>query len=125
MDGRSSATLFDSTSVVRPLALALDYEGHTLYWIDALKNTISKSEADGFNHQIILELNRTFLQETWDVFGLDYFNGFLYFGDWHSDSVFALNVNRPNSSLRRLTQLDQHPGSIRVVNLQRQQARES
>ncbi len=121
MDGISSTTLFDNRSVVWPNALALDHQRQQLYWIDALRDTLSKSESDGLNHQTILEFNRTSFMSRWHVFGMDYFNDSLYFGEQLSDSVLSLSVGSPNSTLTTLvSQLTQDPGSVRIVDLLRQ-----
>ena len=127
MDGRvsTSTVLFDSSQVVWPNGLSLDLQSQTLYWVDALKDTVSKSRADGSHQQVLLELNSTDIAEKWHSFGVDYFKGQLYFGNWLNDSVFSLNVNSPSSTLVRVAQLTTDPGSLHVVDPQRQPAGDS
>ncbi len=127
MDGRknTSTVLLDNSQVVWPNGLSLDHETQTLYWVDALKDTVSKSRADGTNREVILELNNTNIVNKWHAFGADYFNDDLYFGNWFNDSVFAINVNSPNSTLRRVIQTKHDPGTIHVVDPQKQPSGES
>ena len=125
MDGTGSTKLFDSSQVVWPNALALDYQSQTLYFIDALKDTISRSRVDGSNHEVILDLNNTGFIRRWHSFGLDYFNDDLYFGDWFDDSILTFNVNSPGNTLLRVMQTDHDVGDIRVVDPLRQPAGES
>ena len=124
MDGSGTTTLFNNRDVVWPNALALDYQSETLYWVDALKDTISKSQVDGSNRQLILDLNSTNFLEAWHTFGLDYFNDDIYFGDWLNDSVLTLNINSPNATLTRVRQTNHDLGTIHVVDPLRQPARE-
>lgn len=120
MDGIGSTTLFDNRTVAWPNALALDYDTQTLYWIDGLKNTISKSDANGLNNQVILELNATNFHSQWHPFGMDFFNGYIYFGNRFNDSILTLEVGSPNSSLALVKSLHFNPGEIHVVHLGRQ-----
>ncbi len=129
MDGRmsTSTVLFDNSQVVWPNGLTLDYQTQTLYWVDAQADTVSKSRADGTNRQVILELKETDIVDKtkWHAFGVDYFNDILYFGNWFNDSVFSFNVNSPTSTLKRVAQLNTDPGSMHVIDLQRQPTGES
>ena len=125
MDGISSMILFDNRSVTWPNGLALDYQTWSLYWIDASKDVISKSDADGLNSQNILELNRTSLIRRWHGFGLEFYNDNLYFGEWFSDSVLSFNVISSKSTLTIMTQTNYDIGSLRVLDLLRQPAGES
>ena len=125
MDGLNSTVLFDSATVVRPNTLTLDYQTQTLYWIDALTDVVSKSGTDGSNYQDILELNKTGLFTRAQSFGLEFFKGHLYFGEWFSDSVFSLNVSSPGSTLKQVIEASHDPGSIHVEDLERQPPGES
>lgn len=125
MDGIISMILFDNRSVTWPSGLTLDYQTRSLYWIDASKDVILKSDADGLNYQNILELNKTFFLRRWHGFGLEYFNDNLYFGEWFSDTVLSFNVISPNHTLTRVIEANHDTGSLHVLDLLRQPAGES
>ena len=127
MDGRSSTSrvMFDSSQVVWPNGLSLDLQSQTLYWVDALTDTVSKSRADGTARQVILDLNSTDIVQKWHTFGVDYFNDDLYFGNWFNDSLFAINVNSPRTTLTRVIETKHDTGTVHVVDPTKQPAGES
>lgn len=121
MDGTGSTIIFSSPTVEWPNALTLDYETDTLYWIDASRGVIGKSNSDGSDLNIIQTLSdRNDEDSTVYVYSMDYFQGRLYWGEWLQDRIYTLEDGAPEGSVRLMKQLEFDPGEMHVVDSARQ-----
>ena len=75
MDGSNRAKILDSTVLRWPNGLAIDYDTSRLYWTDAKMDHIMSSNFDGGQRDHVA----TGLSHP---FGLDVYNGYVYWGDW-------------------------------------------
>ena len=70
MDGTGREMIH--SNIISPIALTLDIESQTLYWIDAHNNQIESSSVDGQSRHMILHTDR-------NPFGIAIHNNGIYF----------------------------------------------
>ena len=114
MDG-TSQTVLHNTGLVWPNGLTIDYATQTLYWVDAQLDRIETSTASGTGRRILSTTN------IYHPFGIDVFQGTLYWTDWQARAVLKASVSQPTSVQYVIYNLYLDPMSIRTVSLQRQQ----
>ena len=110
MDG-SGYTSIISTDIVWPSGLAIDYQSQTLFWSDAHLDRLESSDFNGQNRLILLERRFIFYP-----YGLAYFNGTLYWGDWVVGFVYKLTVADPEDHNYVWPVPEMEPTGIKVVS---------
>lgn len=112
MDGTGRQILVQGGGLTWPNGLSVDYTSGKLYWADARSDTIECVDLDGSNRKVVLQ-NMT------HPFGLDVYNGFIYWTDWTSKDIRRAKINDPSSVVVLRTGLEGLM-EIRVYDLAKQ-----
>ena len=115
MDG-TSQTILHNSGLGWPNGLTIDYTTQTLYWVDAQLDRIETSTVSGLGRRI---LSTTHI--IYHPFGIDVYQGVLYWTDWQAKAVLKAPVSSPSSVQIVISNLYLDPMTIRTVSLQRQQ----
>ena len=113
MDGSSRRVLHD-TDLGWPNGLTIDYDTQTLYWADAQLDKIEMSSTNGTGRRL---LSTTYILHP---FGIDIYQGVLYWTDWRYKAVLKANVSQPSDIRVVLYNLTFNPMGICTVSLERQ-----
>ena len=90
MDGSNRVTIIEGDDIGWPNGLTIDYSNSKLYWIDARHDHMMKANFDGSDKVKTLE-------ELAHPFGLDVYNGYAYWSDWHDMAIYRIHVNETSS----------------------------
>ena len=118
MDG-SARMLLHSTSLSTPYGLTIDIDTQTLYWMDYSRNVLEKSNVDGTNRSTLT--NRMIS----DPYFLDYYDGFLYWGDHSYNRLLNTSVSSPNSVAYFGSSLGSNVYGIHVISPEKQREGQS
>ena len=91
LDGKSRVVLVKD-SITWPNGVTLDTVAQLVYWIDASHDTISSTDYSGNNRKIIFE-NPALSLSQFHGFDLDITGDSIYFTDWLTNSIHAINKN--------------------------------
>ena len=119
MDGDSSTVLFDNQTLTWTTGLALDYDTETLYWIDADQDNIRKSNTDGTNLRLVQNLTNSTFTNVYG-FGINFFDGYIYWTDWLSDSIFRIRDGGSDDTIELVRRFGDDPCQIHISNNLRQ-----
>lgn len=86
MDGSNRTVIIESDDVGWPNGLTIDYSDAKLYWIDARRDRMMKANFDGSEPAKVLG-------GLAHPFGLDVYNGFAYWSDWHDMAIYRINMS--------------------------------
>ena len=116
MDGTSRSVIINST-LGWPNGLTLDYASQTLYWVDALLDKIEKSNVDG-SMRMLLPTPASAIQHP---FGITFFEGYIYWSDWATNSIYTAAVNDTEFGTQLFfTNLTFAPMQLHIVDTSRQ-----
>lgn len=113
MDG-SSRTVIHNSSLIFPIAMALDYETQTLYWADWILRQLESSSVDGSNRMLLASLPLSTFP-----WAMTFFQGVLYWTDWNELAVISASLNSP-SNMVVLVRTGGQPTGIQVISEDRQ-----
>ena len=108
MDGTMRETLHD-TDLTWPNGLTIDYNTHTLYWVDAKLDKIESSFMNGSNRQLV---TTSFVIHP---FSIAFFDGILYWSDWVIRQVIYAPLSSVESVAGLVPVLQNKPMGVRVV----------
>ena len=115
MDGAGQTTVH-SSGIMWPNGLAIDYNTHTLFWTDANLDKIEFSNYDGSNRTVLIEGLFIFYP-----FGMTFYEGKLYWGDWVVGFIFELTVSFPADQFEIVREVfAMEPTGVEVVSLSKQ-----
>jgi DNA-binding beta-propeller fold protein YncE len=113
MDGTGRRDLVTGNGLIWPNGLAVDGHTNKLYWTDAKSDTIECIDLSGRNRAVLL-------RNLQHPFGLDVFEGHLYWTDWITKDI----KRAPLMTLSNITVMKSNlPGlmDIKVYSASRQQ----
>ena len=90
MDGSNREAIVQGDDMGWPNGLTIDFSNSKLYWIDARQDHMMKVNFDGSEKVKVLE-------ELAHPFGLDVYNGYAYWSDWHDLAIYRVNVSENSS----------------------------
>ena len=117
-DGTQRQTLH-SFNLLWPNAMTLDLISQTLYWADAGLDRIECSKSDGSGRKILIG---QFINHP---FGIDFFDGTLYWTDWQLRAVLNSTITHSSTSgvftiYGVISNLLNRPMGLKVVSLSKQ-----
>ena len=116
MDGTARSVIINST-LGWPNGLTLDYVSQTLYWVDAQLDKIEKSNVDG-SMRMLLPTPASAIQHP---FGITFFEGYIYWSDWATNSIYTAAVNDTEFGTHVFfTNLTFSPMQLHIVDSSRQ-----
>lgn len=114
LDGSYRTTLH-STGLSNVIGLTLDYENHTLYWIEyTYYGRIERSLVNGSNRETILSNG---LYYPW---GLSYIDGTLYLTEYYHGRINSVTVTQPVTT-NPIASIGSYPYDIEVIAEEKQQ----
>ena len=114
MDG-TLRTVIHSIGLVWPNGLALDYTTQTLYWIEASLDRMESSDVNGLNRRVLITAGID------HPYGIDVFQGKLFWTDDNRRAILSAPVAQPNNSRVIVPNIRGAALVIKVVSLERQQ----
>ncbi|KAK3706540.1 hypothetical protein QZH41_013032 [Actinostola sp. cb2023] len=87
MDGTDRHLLVQGDGLVWPNGLAVDSQTDELYWADAKADTIECVFINGTNRRVVLK-------RLHHPFGLDVFDGYIYWSDWTTKDIKKVSKQR-------------------------------
>lgn len=100
-----------NTSLTQPSGLAIDYTDHKLYWSDASKEKIERSDMDGSNRQVIITA-------TIYPFSLSIYGNHIYWTDLQLHGVYRAEKHTGSNMIEVVKRLDESPRDIHVFTSQ-------
>ncbi len=113
MDGTMRETLHN-TSLQWPNGIAIDYSSQVLYWVDAKLDKIESSFTNGSNRRLL----STAL--IFHPFSMSFFQGVLYWSDWHVHQVLYAPVESLSSVVGLTPPLKTDPLGIKIISMNAQ-----
>ncbi|KAK7507346.1 hypothetical protein BaRGS_00001281, partial [Batillaria attramentaria] len=90
MSGENRSVIYDIRTVHGggwPNGLAVDYDAHRLYWVDAKSDSVHCITYDGADHRLIM----TSKEYLYHPFSLTLFEHYIYWTDWRYNSLVRAN----------------------------------
>lgn len=99
--------------LTQPSGLALDYEERKLYWTDALREKIERSDLNGTNREILLSA-------TIYPFALTVFGNYIYWTDLQLRGVYRAEKHTGSGMIEMVKRLEESPRDIHIFSSSRQ-----
>ncbi|KAF7489353.1 hypothetical protein SSS_07649 [Sarcoptes scabiei] len=112
MAGNFKRTIIND-NLTQPSGLAIDYEERKLYWTDALREKIERSDLNGTNREILISA-------TIYPFALTVFGNYIYWTDLQLRGVYRANKYTGSDMIELVKRLEESPRDIHVFSSQRQ-----
>ncbi len=111
--------ILHSLNLQWPNAMTLDLVSQTLYWADAILDRIECSNSDGSGRRILIN------QFISHPFGIDFFDGTLYWTDWQLRAVLNSTITHSSTPgvytiYGVISNLLNRPMGLKVVSLSKQ-----
>ncbi|XP_067678701.1 low-density lipoprotein receptor-related protein 4-like [Haliotis asinina] len=118
MDG-SDRKVIVNTSIAWPNGLTIDYIANRLYWVDSKLHIIESSNMFGLERVSVLQS----VLHLRNPFAITVFEDFLYWSDWHSESVkkYSKFGRRSDEKVETIVMNIYSPMGVRVFHPYRQQ----
>lgn len=100
----------------QPSGLAIDYEDRMLYWTDAVREKIERSELDGNNRQILVSA-------TIYPFAITVFREHIYWTDLQLRGVYRAEKHTGANKVELVKRLEDSPRDLHIYSAARQQCR--
>ena len=112
MAGNNREAVIDK-DLTQPSGLALDYEENKLYWTDALREKIERSDTDGNNREVLVAA-------TIYPFAITVFGNYIYWTDLQLRGVYRAEKHTGAGVTEMVKRLEESPRDIHVFSDDRQ-----
>lgn len=112
MAGSLKKVIIDS-NLAQPSGLALDYEGRMLYWTDAVREKIERSDFDGKNREVLISA-------TIYPFSITVYGNYIYWTDLQLRGVYRAEKHTGANMIDLVKRLEDSPRDIQVFAPSRQ-----
>ena len=112
MAGSLKKVIIDK-NLAQPSGLALDYEDQMLYWTDAVREKIERSDLNGDNRRILISA-------TIYPFSITIFGRFMYWTDLQLRGVYRAEKHTGANMMEMVKRLEDSPRDIQVFSSNRQ-----
>lgn len=102
-----------NSSLTQPSGLAIDYMDKKLYWSDASREKIERSDMDGSNRQILISA-------TIYPFALAVFGNYIYWTDLQLHGVYRAEKNTGSNMVEIVKRLEESPRDLHIFTQQKQ-----
>lgn len=102
-----------NSSLTQPSGLAIDYVERTLFWSDASREKIERSDLDGNNRQVLVSA-------TIYPFSLSVHGNYIYYTDLQLHGVYRAEKNTGANMIEIVKRLDESPRDIHIFTSQKQ-----
>lgn len=102
-----------NSSLTQPSGLAIDYLDKKLYWSDASREKIERSDLDGGNRQVLISA-------TIYPFALSVHGNYIYWTDLQLHGVYRAEKNTGSNMVEIVKRLDESPRDIHIFTSQKQ-----
>lgn len=104
MDGTGRRILVKGGGLIWPNGLAVDQQTDEIFWADSMTDTIECAYLNGTNRRVLLK-------QLHHPYGIDVFNGYIYWSDWTTRDIKKVHKDR----LHDVTVLKSHlPGLMEI-----------
>lgn len=100
-------------NLTQPSGLAIDYEEKKLYWTDALREKIERSDLDGKNREVLVSA-------TIYPFAITVFNNYIYWTDLQLRGVYRAEKHTGAGMIEMVKRLEESPRDIHIYSPERQ-----
>ena len=112
MAGNNKVAVIDK-DLTQPSGLAIDYEDKKLYWTDALREKIERSDLNGSNREVLVAA-------TIYPFAITVFGNYIYWTDLQLRGVYRAEKHTGAGVTEMVKRLDESPRDIHVFSNARQ-----
>lgn len=112
MAGNKKEAIVDK-DLTQPSGLAIDYEDSKLYWTDALREKIERSDLDGNNREILVSA-------TIYPFAITVYGNYIYWTDLQLRGVYRAEKHTGANMIEMVKRLDESPRDIHIFSNDRQ-----
>ena len=112
MAGNFKRTIIDD-DLTQPSGLAIDYAERKLYWTDALREKIERSNLNGTDREILISA-------TIYPFAITLFRNYIYWTDLQLRGVYRADKYTGSGMIEMVKRLEESPRDIHVFSSQRQ-----
>lgn len=102
-----------NSSLTQPSGLAIDYTERRLYWSDASREKIERSDLDGNNRQVLISA-------TIYPFALSVHGNFIYWTDLQLHGVYRAEKNTGSNMIEIVKRIEESPRDIHIFTSQKQ-----
>lgn len=117
MAGNSKKVIIEN-DIIQPSGLAIDYDENKLYWTDALREKIERSDMDGGNRE-------TLISATIYPFAITVFGDYIYWTDLQLRGVYRAEKHTGAGVTEMVKRLEESPRDIHVFSSARQTCSEN
>ncbi|XP_015791351.1 low-density lipoprotein receptor-related protein 2 [Tetranychus urticae] len=100
-------------NLTQPSGLAIDYDEGKLYWTDALREKIERSDLDGNNREVLR-------QATIYPFAITVYGNYIYWTDLQLRGVYRAEKHTGANMIEMVKRLEESPRDIHVFSTDRQ-----
>ncbi|RWS26517.1 low-density lipoprotein receptor-related protein 2-like protein, partial [Leptotrombidium deliense] len=104
--------------LTQPSGLTLDYEDKKLYWTDALREKIERSDLDGNNREVLVSA-------TIYPFAITVFSQYIYWTDLQLRGVYRAEKHTGAGMIEMVKRLEESPRDIHVFAPERQKCKKN
>nr|XP_022902920.1 low-density lipoprotein receptor-related protein 2 [Onthophagus taurus] len=115
MAGSLKKVIIDK-NLAQPSGLAIDYEDQMLYWTDAVREKIERSDLDGKNREILISA-------TIYPFSITILGRYMYWTDLQLRGVYRAEKHTGANMIEMVKRLDDSPRDIQVYSEKRQECK--
>lgn len=99
--------------LTQPSGLAIDYDDHKLYWTDALREKIERSDLNGKNREVLVSA-------TIYPFAITVFGNYIYWTDLQLRGVYRVEKHTGANMIEMVKRLEESPRDIHIFSKDRQ-----
>lgn len=112
MAGSLKKVIIDK-NLAQPSGLAIDYEDRKLYWTDAVREKIERSDLNGQNREVLISA-------TIYPFSITVFRDYIYWTDLQLRGVYRAEKHTGANMIEMVKRLEDSPRDIQVYSVTRQ-----
>ena len=98
-----------SQDLTQPSGLAIDYDDDMLYWTDAVREKIERSNLDGTNREVLITA-------TIYPFAITVFGNYIYWTDLQLRGLYRAEKHTGADMIELVRRLDDSPRDLQVKN---------
>ena len=117
MAGNSKKVIIEN-DIIQPSGLAIDYDEKKLYWTDALREKIERSDMDGSNREVLISA-------TIYPFAITVYKNYMYWSDLQLRGIYRAEKHTGAGVTEMVKRLEESPRDIHVFSAARQQCSEN